>query len=356
MKYKEIIKKNTLINKLIVFKRWIFSAIPSILPVVMWRIRFHKGVFLVMTPEHNNLGDHAITISEIQLLNDIDIPYYEITRNQIQNLENLNLLSLLNNRLILVCGGGNLGTLWFSFEELFRSIIINNDKSVIFCLPNTVFYEDSEWGRSELEKSIKIYNNHKHLRIYARESISYNIMQPIYNDVVLVPDMVFALKATNKTCERDGCLLCLRNDKEKTRTDNQDKLIENQVQKIFEKRIRRIDMLCENNFSLKDREILIEEKMSLFCKAELVITDRLHGMLFAAITGTPCIVIDSKSPKLKGCYEWIKNFPYIRFCHDICEIESACKPLLNKSYYYDSSHLSLYFEQLKNDILNWRNF
>ena len=52
---------------------------------------------------------------------------------------------------------------------------------------------------------------------------------------------------------------------------------------------------------IKDRKIQIELKLKEFCSAELVVTDSLHAMIFCAITGTPCIVLNSKSPKLKGC-------------------------------------------------------
>ena len=52
--------------------------------------------------------------------------------------------------------------------------------------------------------------------------------------------------------------------------------------------------------SVEKREEELKRKFNEFKSAKLVVTDRLHGMVFAAITGTNCIVINSKSPKNEG--------------------------------------------------------
>ena len=82
-----------------------------------------------------------------------------------------------------------------------------------------------------------------------------------------------------------------------------------------------------------------------------MITDRLHSMIFCAITGTPCVVINSKSPKVRGCYEWIKELDYIQFCDDINNFSEAMKVVSKGSHRYDNSKLMPYYEGLKTDIL-----
>ena len=59
--------------------------------------------------------------------------------------------------------------------------------------------------------------------------------------------------------------------------------------------------------------------MQEFCDAKLVITDRLHGMIFAAISETPCIVFSNYNHKVGGTYEWIKQLPYIRYVENMGE-------------------------------------
>jgi len=44
-----------------------------------------------------------------------------------------------------------------------------------------------------------------------------------------------------------------------------------------------------------------------FSSSKLVVTDRLHGMVFAALAGTPCVVMGNCNYKVKGIYNWIEN-------------------------------------------------
>ena len=55
------------------------------------------------------------------------------------------------------------------------------------------------------------------------------------------------------------------------------------------------------------------DKLQEFSTARLVITDRLHGMVFAAITGTACIAFRNYNYKIEGTYEWIEYLQYIQF-------------------------------------------
>ena len=51
---------------------------------------------------------------------------------------------------------------------------------------------------------------------------------------------------------------------------------------------------------------------------ELVITDRLHGMLFSAITNTPCIVFDNSYGKISSLYDtWLKDNNGITFTRQL---------------------------------------
>ena len=69
--------------------------------------------------------------------------------------------------------------------------------------------------------------------------------------------------------------------------------------------------------------------MSEFASCKLVITDRLHGMIFSAITGTKCFALDNLSKKVSGGYEWVKDLGYITLCKDTDELME----LLNEVVY-----------------------
>ena len=312
----------------------------------------YKTVFLLMTPEHGNVGDQAIAKAETNFLHNNGINYIEITSRKLGEMKWAQQLDVFNGFPILINGGGNLGTLWMDVEILQREIVQKNPKSKILFLPNTIFYEKNEQGQKELRRSIQIYNRHKKLTLYAREQTSYDFMKPIYRDVQIAPDMVLSLKESNSKTERNGCLLCLRGDCEKTRTQLQDDIIRDQAKALFGAAVNNTDMVVQGPIVSSDRENALENKFREFQSAELVITDRLHGMIFCAITGTPCIVVDSKSPKVRGCYEWIKHLDYIRFADDVSDIEQEYNKIPKSEHIYDNAHLKPYYDKLAQDILN----
>ncbi len=324
------------------FSKWRYEA----WPYYKMRIKNPRAVFLVMTPRHSNLGDHAIALAEINMLKKLGIKYIEIYGENVFLLYRQNRLRIFNGRNIIVNGGGNLGTLWYEVESSFRTIISKNKRSKILLCPNTIFYDDTEKDLAEKEESVRIYNSHKHLKLYAREKISCNIMKDLYKDVSLCPDMVLSLKKDDNQRERKGCLLCLRNDIEKTRTQSEEQVLIDNVNNIFGDDYSMTDMVVDEDVTMYNREEVLEKKFNQFKGAELVVTDRLHAMIFCAITATPCIVINSKSPKVKGCYEWIKDLEYIRFADSVKDIETIYNEIPKKVFHYDNSKFQHFYDDL----------
>lgn len=77
-------------------------------------------------------------------------------------------------------------------------------------------------------------------------------------------------------------------------------------------------------------------------------------MIFAAITGTPCIVVDSKSPKVRGCYEWIRHLDYIRFADHAEQIEALYADMPKGKNRYDNETLRPYWDVLKKDLAEFK--
>ena len=315
----------------------------------LWARILHKNhvAFLMMTPVGGNLGDHAIAIAEEELLSDLyfvemPCPYFEIYwkhKNIVQKL--------VQNSTILLNGGGYLGTLWYDAAEQFtRKVIETFQNNPIIILPNTCYYEDSDWGREQFEQSKAVYNSHHALYIFAREEISYEFMKGQYKNVYLMPDLVMSLRWNAEVSERSGALVCLREDCERTVSEAEKKMLLEQMERHF-KRVVITDTVVPRQIGRKERKTRVYEKLKEFSRAKLVLTDRLHGMVFAAITGTPCIVIHSKSHKLEGCFRWIKNLEYIRFIENMDEISSVIGQIVGREYFYDNSDLSGYYEKLK---------
>lgn len=124
-------------------------------------------------------------------------------------------------------------------------------------------------------------------------------------------------------------LVCLRGDSEATLPIvARDRLL-TQVEKRFTK-IRQTDThvyYAPKNDA--DVQKLLNQSWTQMAESELVITDRLHGMIFALLTGTPCITILSKSPKVEGVYnEWLKDNKMIKIIHSVDEFSQAVEEVL----------------------------
>lgn len=338
-------------EKLYLLKKKIKKFYCEFYPYYKQKFLYPKAVFLVLTPEHGNLGDHAIAYAETKMLEKLHIKYIEITGEEIKKLYKKKCLHFMNGRTILITGGGNLGTLWYEVEQLQRAIIQENPKSNIIVLPNTLYYEASEWGRQEKLKSQDIYNAHNHLYLYAREKNSYKKMKELYKNVKLVPDMVFSLNESKEQRERAGCLLCMRSDCEKTISSDERVELNRQIKSLFEEKIIEKDMCVDYVIKKENRKVELNKQFELFRSVELVVTDRLHGMIFATITGTPCILLNSKSPKVKGCYEWVKDLTYVQFVEDVSEITEKYKAIDKENCRYDNRIFEKYYDILLKDVL-----
>ena len=292
---------------------------------------FNRDIwFFLYTPTHGNLGDHAIAIAAENTFKRLNIDYYEISIEMLFEYRELGILNVFDKSNIVLNGGGNLGTLWMNCEQLTRDIIKCNPNSKIVILPNSFYYENTQWGHEQLEESIKIYNNHKKLFIFARELISFEAMREIYNNVFIAPDMVFSLDCPiDINAQRSGILVCLRDDKEKTLPKNDRIKLDDELN-TTKLTIRYTDTVLAHNIAKADREKYVYNKLDEFKKAQLVITDRLHGMIFSVITGTPCIVINSKSPKIIGCLEWVKDCDYVKYADSVENIPKLLSDLISK--------------------------
>ena len=176
-------------------------------------------------------------------------------------------------------------------------------------------------------------------------------MKDAYKSVELVPDMVFTLNESHDTLERDGCLWCMRNDVERTLTDEQEGKLKQQLVDIYGDNIKESNTVLSYDVSVEKREEELKRKFNEFKSAKLIVTDRLHGMVFAAITGTNCIVINSKSPKMKGCYDWIKDLDYIAFIDDVENIDKIIDNFPDYPHEYDNKEFVKAIDKMISQIV-----
>lgn len=345
------------LKQIIIFLKLIDSKVRCIYKcfLLFRRHYFKKKFLLINTPEHGNLGDHAIAIAERTFLHKYfpDIPVVEITGDWLRKEFSIFRRFIRKEDIILMTGGGFLGSLWMREEWTVRNVINTFPENTIFIFPQTVFFEKTPNGNQELEISRRIYESHNKLYMCLRDVQSYEFVKkhfPQLNNIYLFPDMVTMFPVRYIEVERNGILLCLRKDGEKAISDSEKEAI---IKKLRDERLeyRETTTVEKNNISITERATKVNQKLYEFQCSRLVITDRLHAMLFAAITGTPCIAYDNISKKVSGVYHWIRDLDYIKVVgkdDDICRLIDSYSNMPSRQF--DLQFFEKYYLSMRNII------
>ncbi len=317
-------------------------------------------------PCFDNLGDHAIACATANMLEELlledsktqlfVVPGW-VTENAIMSLR-----KHIGKRDVIVCqGGGNFGSL-YEFAQLFRRKVLSAFKgNKIVIMPQTVFYEDNDNGRKELAKDKRAIAACRDITIFARDARSYELFKEYFDaKALLTHDIVTQLEVENEGAgsveaenegpeydgterviyeedgidkewdgsEREGILLCLRSDKESSLTAEQKAVIMRSCEESGV-RVKITDTCTNTEFSDDSRERILNAKLRLWQRSRLVVTDRLHGMIFALITKTPCIVIGNNHHKVQETYNTIRDCDYIFYLDSCDELDAAIKKILD---------------------------
>lgn len=306
----------------------------KLLHIKVQSVSHKKKIYLLGIPLHGNIGDQAIAYAEKQFLKDYFKEYKIIEVESSITLNKINYLKkIINDSTILVHGGGFLGSLWPNEEKMFRTVLLNFPNNLIVVMPQTAYFSDDDEGKETLKESKKIYEKHKNLYILCRESYSYEFMKKNFPQCksYLVPDMVLYLKPYISRKERSNVsLLCIRHDKEKINYEI-GKIEEHLLNKGL--KIKHTDTVIDRIVPTFRRKKIIYTKIKEFAEAKLIVTDRLHGMVFALISKTPCVALENKSYKIKGVYDWIKNIDFIKLTTEnsiIADIDKVMESNINE--------------------------
>ena len=308
----------------------------------------YKKIVLIGLPEYDNLGDIAIGYAECEFINNNkskEYTFLPITEKCFEKYFS-KIKKIINcDDIILIQGGGNFGNQYYDQERIRKKIISSFKKNKKYLMPSTLFFKDNKRKRF-----IKRYNKSK-MGIFFREKYSYEMGKQFFkNDIYLVPDIVLSLdNQESKNYKREGIAVCIRKD------------IERKISKDDEKRIKdcifmnkdilyTFDTCNKSTNKYEDYKTIINNIFKEISSYELVITDKLHCMIFCFLTNTPCIVIENYNHKIKGVYEWIKENPNITLCKNLDDISTMIKQKINNQNCYGLINLNNKFKDLKKII------
>ncbi|WP_302653658.1 polysaccharide pyruvyl transferase family protein [uncultured Clostridium sp.] len=322
------------------------------------RYKNKKKIIHILTPLHGNMGDQAIVYATNKYFKDNfdDYEIIEIYRCDIYKYMKAIKKVVNPNDLIVLIGGGNMGNIWIDEERDRRFVIKNFPNNKIISMPQTISFTPDVDGKKEFLNTQEVYNKNKNLILISRENTSYNIMNENFKrkNVILNPDTVLYLNNTihDDKFKREYIMTCLRNDKESVLGSNKEKVITDLKRDYGQ--VVEFDTVINKTVIKEEREKELNKMFDKFLKAKVVITDRLHGMVFCAITKTPCIVTKSLDHKVTGTYKWIKDLNYIRLVESI-EFENI-KPIIeelnNIKEKNDINFKEMYFDKLTSTLKN----
>lgn len=324
---------------------------------------FGRKIYVIGTPEHVNTGDGAVAIAQKIFLNDIGYAsarVKDIGKNEYLRSSGLYKKLISPKSIICGIGGGNMGNLWYDHELLRYKLISDFPDNPMIIFPQTVFFSNDDKGRHALEVSKGYYNNKINLTIVARERTSYKLLKEYYpsTEVILTPDMVLYTSSEDfgvNSKKKSGVFMVFRQDKEKAVSESDKDAILNFLEKS------KIEYhfgstLNKNNIDKHERETCVKSKIQAFANAKLVITDRLHGMIFSTISGTPCIVFGNNHHKIKDSFEWISYLQYIKFANNAEEAIGYIPELLMlDNCKYDNFRLRNEYQPIFKAIKKYEN-
>lgn len=317
-----------------------------------------QTIHILLSPQYLNYGDHAIAEAEKKYLSihfsewNID----EINYTFYQYWSQKAIKRVKENDVILITGGGYAGDLWPENQKLLEDVIHSFPNNKVILAPQTVFYRENNKVERYM-KFKKILQNHKNLYVIAREQNTFRLLEnqfelKAHDRLFLLPDFVLTLQSSIENQKRQGVGYCLRDDEEKVIKKDEWDLLRKYVSLQMEGEHYICMAKQHTEIPVWTRNLFLQRKFKEFSKCQLIITDRLHGMIFAVITKTPCIALDNISHKISGVYQDIENLSYVRLASNIDEVVKYVDEVLQTSPEIRDTELSLLQKNIRKQYSN----
>jgi pyruvyl transferase EpsI len=218
-------------------------------------------------------------------------------------------------------------------EEIRRRVISDFPENKIIVFPQTAYFADTDDGRSELKVSQEIYNRHKNLIILTRGLETLSLLENYcphvksYNagDMALILQRDFHL-------DRRGILACIRGANDESGIDDHIREEIDRVIRSIDQHFEKSDNTYPQNISPDIRGMVINEELKKFSRHKVIVTDRLHGMIFSAVTNTPCVVISARTQKIREFVPFFKDSNAVFFIDkDVGKLENAIQKAMHIS-------------------------
>lgn len=328
-----------------------------------------KRIWYFCVPTHSNLGDQAQACCIEKYFRKFfsDHIVFKLSNNAFDFYEE-KILMILKEKIketdLIFFQSGYTFTGIHPYENMHRKIVENFPYNKIVFLPQTVKFKNQKI----LENVQNFYGKYDNIYFFARDKISYDIYKSIFpehRNVHCFPDIVTTEIGNYdfNNNERNGILLCVRNDVEKLYSFQEISLFKEKLQKIAKVSLSDTNSETKEN-SLKEYWKKIEETIDDYAQYQVIITDRYHGTIFALIANTPVIILKTTDHKVVTGADWFEGV-YEDYVYVVNDLEEASQvdqqivtgfeyrklPSYFKEKYYDRLKDIIEYGELKNDNL-----
>lgn len=283
-----------------------------------------KKVALLDFPNHNNVGDNAIWLGEKTALKKMGIKV--VYQCDIYSYSEKALRKCLAGRgVVLMHGGGNLGTIWPEHQRFREATLATLKDYRIIQLPQSVFFSD----QTSKKRFGDIARSHPDYHVLLRDEKSFQILNELKLNVKLCPDMALALGLIPTRGKPIVDVVWLsRTDHESSKkgeqilpdvsTEKLDWLVgepgvfySKYLAKITVRIRRFVQKTYQNSSFLRNHlwnvnaaffDLLawsrFKRGVRILSRGKVVVTDRLHGHIISTLIGKPQVLLDNHYRKI----------------------------------------------------------
>ncbi|MBW9094147.1 polysaccharide pyruvyl transferase family protein [Microbacterium jejuense] len=292
------------------------------------------AVAIVDAPNQRNVGDALIWLGELDYLRSLGLKIEYVA--DLWSYDARALRKAMPKGVILLHGGGNFGDLWIGHQILREIVATDFPDYKIVQLPQSIHFEDTR--RAMLADDV--LGNHPDLTVLVRESQSHERAEQYLPNVSVEFCYDMALGWTpSRIPDRDerGLLAIARADREAsssldavdqgwilgqhlTVTDWGPRGMSSltwhgarsltRVHRFYARARRKLPYLPLNvpdkfgTWALaRTNSANVSGAIDLYSRARVIVTDRLHAHVLAALLGKPHVVLDNSYGKVSGIFE-----------------------------------------------------
>lgn len=302
------------------------------------------GVSLIDFPRHQNAGDSLIWLGERAHLAALGIPVdFTADLHDFDPAE----LRRRSSGPVLLHGGGNFGDRWERFQLFRESVVEAFPDRLIVQMPQSMEYASAD----ALARTQRVYERHERLVLLLRDHAAVARAREAFPTAMVhfCPDAALGVGALPRLgTPGDDVLLLARRDSEalhdsaafpsswvrrdwgltgwssrwwRTLRWPEDAAVRTPVGRDL------LRPAISRGFEAQAR-LNVRVAQRLLSGARVVVTDRLHAMVLAALIGVPVVALDNSYGKVSRIYEdYAHRLPGVQFAASVDEATQAVERL-----------------------------